>query len=224
VPSDPAVAIVPGGSSASLTTTAAGQNGRFTFSGTAGRRVSLRLTNVTIGTSTFSSAKVSLLNPNGTTLLAPTYFGTSGSFVDTQLLGATGTYTVLIDPQSNATGGVTATLYDVPPDASATVTIGGPGAVLAMAVPGQNGSASFAGAAGQAVSVRLTQVSVGPSCCSSSKVFVLKPDGTSLVAPVYFGTSGKTLAVQLPVAGIFRVVLDPQSASTGNVSVAVTAP
>ena len=224
VPPDPAVTIVPGGASVALTTTVAGQNGRFTFSGVAGRRVSLRLTGVTIGSSTFSSAKVTILNPNGTTLLAPTYFGTSGAFVDTQSLAATGTYTVLIDPQSNATGGVTATLYDVPLDASATVTIGGVGTTLSMAVPGQNGNASFAGAAGQAVSIRLTQVSVGPSCCSSAKVSVLRPDGSTLVAPVFFGTSGKTLAVQLPVAGTFRIVLDPQSASTGNVSVAVTSP
>jgi hypothetical protein len=224
VPPDPAVAIVPGGSSATLTTTAAGQNGTFTFSGVAGRRVSLKLTNVTIGSSTFSSAKVSILKPNGTTQLAPTYFGTSGSFVDTQSLPTTGTYTVLIDPQANAAGGVTATLYDVPPDASANVTIQGPAATLGMGVPGQNGSVSFAGSAGQAVSVRLTGVTVGPSCCSSSKVSVLRPDGTTLVAPTYFGTSGKTLAVQLSVTGTFRIVLDPQSASTGNVSVAVTSP
>jgi subtilisin family serine protease len=224
VPSDPAVAIVPGGASAALTTTAAGQNGRFTFSGVAGRRVSLKLTAVTIGSSTFSSAKVSILNPNGTTLLAPTFFGTNGSFVDTQSLSTTGTYTVLIDPQSTATGSVTATLYDVPPDTSASLTIQGPAATLAMAVPGQNGSASFAGSAGQAVSIRLTGVTVGPSCCSSSKVSVLRPDGTTLVAPTFFGTSGKTLAVQLPVAGTYRIVLDPQSASTGNVSVAVTSP
>jgi hypothetical protein len=65
---------------------------------------------------------------------------------------------------------------------------------------------------------------VGPSCCSSSKVSVLRPDGTTLVAPTYFGTSGKTLAVQLPVGGTFRIVVDPQSASTGNVSVTVTSP
>src|SRR4029450_4170111 len=141
-----------------------------------------------------------------------------------QSLAATGTYTVLIDPQSNATGGVTATLYDVPPDASATGTIGGTGTTLSRAVPGQNGNATFAGAAGQAVSIRLTQVSVGPSCCSSAKVSVLRPDGTTLVAPAFFGTSGKMLAVQLPVAGTFRIVLDPQSASTGTVSVAVTSP
>jgi subtilisin family serine protease len=224
VPPDPTVGIVAGGASATLTTIAAGQNGRFTFSGVAGRRVSLRLTGVTIGSSTFSSAKVSILNPNGTTQLAPTYFGTSGSFVDTQSLPTTGTYTVLIDPQANATGSVTATLYDVPPDASASVTTQGPAATLAMAVPGQNGNASFAASAGQAVSIRLTGVTVGPSCCSSSKVSVLRPDGTTLVAPTYFGTSGKTLAVQLPVGGTFRIVVDPQSVSTGNVSVAVTSP
>jgi subtilisin family serine protease len=224
VPPDPVVSIAPGGASAGLATSVPGQNGRFTFGGVAGRRISLRLTGVTIGSSGASSAKVSILNPNGTTLVSPTYFGTTGGFVDTESLAATGTYTILIDPQSNATGGVTATLYDVPANAAASVTIGGPGATVSMSVPGQNGAVSFSGGAGQSVSIRLTGVTVGTSCCSSAKVSVLKPDGTTLVSPTYFGTSGKTLAVQLSVAGTFKVVLDPQAAAIGNVSVAVTSP
>jgi hypothetical protein len=42
----------------------------------------------------------------------------------------------VIDPQSSAVGAVTATLYDVPPDDSTTLTVGGAPATLAMSVPG----------------------------------------------------------------------------------------
>jgi hypothetical protein len=116
------------------------------------------------------------------------------------------------------------TLYDVPPDASAALAVGGSSATLSMGVPGQNGSATFTGAAGQGVTLRLTNVTIGTSGFSSAKVSVLKPDGSTLLAPTYFGTSGKTLALQLPANGTYRIVLDPQSFATGNATLALTSP
>jgi len=130
-------------------------------------------------------------------------------------LPATGTYSILIDPQSGSTGGATATLYDVPPDASAALAVGGPSAILSMGVPGQNGSATFTGAAGQSVTLRLTNVTIGTSGFSSA-VSILKPDGATLLSPTFFGTSGKTLALQLPANGTYRIVLDPQSFLPGT--------
>ena len=224
VPPDAAGSIVPGGSAATVGMTVPGQNGRLTFSGTAGQRISLRLTNVSIGPSGSASAKVSISTPSGGTLVAPTYFGTNGGFVDLTALPATGTYTILIDPQSNSTGAATATLYDVPPDASAALAVGGSSATLSMGVPGQNGSATFTAAAGQGVTLRLTNVTIGTSGFSSAKVSILKPDGATLLSPTYFGTSGKTLALQLPANGTYRIVLDPQSFSTGNATLALTSP
>jgi subtilisin family serine protease len=224
VPPDAAASIVPGGSATTVAMTVPGQNGRLSFSGTAGRRISLMLTNVSIGTSGSASAKVSISTPSGGPLVAPTYFGTSGGFVDLTALPATGTYTILIDPQSNSTGGVTATLYDVPPDASAALAVGGSSATLSMGVPGQNGSATFTGAAGQGVTLRLTSVTIGTSGFSSAKISILKPDGATLLSPTYFGTSGKTIALQLPANGGYRIVLDPQSFSTGNATLALTSP
>jgi hypothetical protein len=224
VPPDAAASIVPGGTAATVALTVPGQNGRLIFSGTAGRRISLRLTNVSIGTSGFSSTKVSISTPSGGTLVAPTSFGTSGGFVDLTALPATGTYTILIDPQSNSTGGATATLYDVPPDASAGLAVGGSSATLSMGVPGQNGSATFTGSAGQGLTLRLTSVTIGTSGFSSAKISILKPDGSTLLSPTYFGTSGKTLALQLPANGTYRIALDPQSFSTGNATLALTSP
>jgi hypothetical protein len=224
VPPDPVVPIVAGGASASTATTVPGQNARFTFSGVAGGRISVKLTNVTIGSSGSSSSKVSVLNPNGTTLVAAAFFGTNGGFVDAKNLPSTGTYKIVIDPQSTAVGGVTATLYDVPPDDTATLAINGSAATFSMSVPGQNGRATFTGAAGQRVALRLTNVTIGTSSSSSAKVSVKNPSGTNLLAPTFFGTSGKTVVVTLPTAGTYTVVIDPQAANMGGATLSLTSP
>ena len=112
-----APAIVPGGDPVTVTTTSPGEDARLVFEGAAGQRISLKLSDVTIGTSCCSSAKISILKPDGSTLLSASSFGTSGGFIDTKTLPQTGSYRILVDPQSNAVGSVTLTLYDVPEDA-----------------------------------------------------------------------------------------------------------
>jgi hypothetical protein len=119
---------------------------------------------------------------------------------------------------------VTATLYDVPPDDAATLAIRGSPANLLMSVPGQNGKATFTGAAGQHVTLRLTSVTIGTSGSSSAKVSVKNPSGTNLLAPTYFGTSGKTVALTLPTAGTYTVVIDPQAANLGAATLGLTSP
>ena len=68
-----------GGPAVTVGITTAGQKGILTFSGTALQRVSLRLTNSTIG-DPWGGASVSLLDPDGTTL-ASAGFGTSGTYM-----------------------------------------------------------------------------------------------------------------------------------------------
>jgi subtilisin family serine protease len=222
VPPDVQTEIVPGGAPASLATSVPGQNGSFRFDGIAGRRISLKLTNVTIGSSCCNSANVSVLKPDGTTLLSSTSFGQNGGFVDVKTLPATGSYRIVIDPQSNAVGGVTATLYDVPPDPSATGSVGGSAVSLDLLVPGQNGRVFFSATAGSTVTVKLTNVTIGSSCCTSAKVGVVKPDGTAAVSMTYFGTSGKTLAFSPSVTGTYWVLVDPQSNAVGSLTVALS--
>ena len=94
--------IQPGGPAVTVTTTSPGENAEVLFDGVAGRRVALQLAGVTIGTSGCCAARVSILKPDGSTLVSPAYFGTNGSFVDTRSLPETGVYTILVDPQSTA--------------------------------------------------------------------------------------------------------------------------
>jgi uncharacterized protein YhfF len=224
VPPDTTAAITPGGPAVSVTTTVPGQDAALSFDSEAGRRVSIKLANVTIGTSCCSGAKVSLVRPDGVALVSPTYFGTNGGYVDVKTLPVSGTYKIVLDPQSNATGNASVTLYDVPPDASGSVSVGGAGTAVNVTVPGQNARLTFSGTAGQRVTLRLTAVTIGTASSTSAQVSVLTPSGTTLLSPTFFGTNGKTIALTLGAAGTYAIVLDPQGNATGSVTVALTSP
>ena len=223
VPPDVTGTLMPG-AARGVTTTAPGQNARLTFTGFAGGRISLAVRDVAFGASTCCSVKVSILQPNGTYLVVPTYVGTKGAFFDTKALNVSGTYTVVFDPQGTETGNAALTLFDVPPDATGSLAVGGAPVTVPFSTPGQNARLSFAGGAGQAVALTLSEVALGTSTCCGGQVSVFKPDGTRLTGPSYFGTNGKTVNAQLPVAGTYTVLLDPQGTETGSVTAALSQP
>ena len=214
VPPDSSAAITPGGAAVTLADGTPGQNASAQFTGAAGQRISLNLTSMT-----FSQVKVSILNPDGSALVSPQLMVAGGGFVDTRTLPTAGTYTILVDPQAAATGQARLTLYDVPADPSAPVAIGAAGTAVATPVPGQNATVTFGAAAGQGFTVKLTA-----SSYSLAKVSVLNPDGSTLVSARYFGTAGVTFSSTGASAGTYTIVVDPQQAYTGAVTVAVTSP
>lgn len=105
----------------------------------------------------------------------------------------------------------------MPPDASASASTGGPAVTVATTVAGQNAGVSFGGSSGQTVTVSLTAVTV-----ALTTVSVLRPDGSTLVAPSYMTSSGKTISIQLPGAGTYAVVLNPYAAYVGSFTVRIT--
>ncbi len=219
VPQDTTGTIMPGGPPVTVTTTVSGQNALLTFDGTAAQRISLKMTGVTIGTSTCCSSRVSILNPDGTALVSPTFVGTSGGFFDTQTLSVSGVYTILVDPQSSDTGSMTLTLYDVPPDVTTSITPGGSPVTVTTTVPGQNAKSTFNATIGQRISLRMTGVTIGTSTCCSSRVSILNPDGSALVSPTFVGTSGGFFDTQtLSASGVYSILVDPQSSDTGSMT------
>jgi thermitase len=222
VPPDITASISAGGAPVTVTTTAFAQNARLTFNGSAGQRISLKMTGVTMGSSTCCGVTVSIINPNGSYLVQWAYAGTNGGFVDTKTLPATGAYTIVVDPLDLNTGSMTLTLYDVPADATATATAGGSPATVTVAVPGQNARVSFNGTANQNVAVGISSVTIGTSTCCSTYVSILKPDGTALVTPSFYGTNGGVIDTRtLPVSGTYTIVVDPQGADTGSMTLTV---
>jgi len=134
------------------------------------------------------------------------------------MLPASGTYTILVDPQGADVGAATLQLFEVPPDLAGTLTVGGQPVPLSLNTPGQNALLSFTGAGGQRVTIRATGVTVGPSPCCSVSLLLKKPDGAPLASGLA-GTNGGTLTATLPVSGTYTLTVDPQAAGTGGLAV-----
>lgn len=206
--------ITPGGAAVPISITRVGQNARYTFTGTAGQTVSAGLTAVTIPNGT-----VSIIKPDGSTLVGPISFNTNGGAIESQILPATGTYAVFVDPSGTGTGTITLRLYNTP-DVSGTVILNGAVVTPTLTVPGQRARYTFAGTAGQWVNLGLTAVTI-----SSSTVTLLKPDGTTLEAgPI--GTSGGSIdpITTLPTTGTYTIVVDPAGLATGSMTLTLTSP
>jgi hypothetical protein len=216
VPSDLSGSITAGGSAQTLTFSTPGQNARLSFTGAAGQRISVKLSDVTIGSSSCCGAKIWLLKPDGTALVPKTYFGTNGLFVDTKVLPVAGTYKLVLDPQLAATGTATVQLYSVPADLAGTMTIGDSSVTANFSVPGQNARYTFAGTAGKFLTVTVS----GLTMSASTRLIVRKPDGTTLFAG--FVSSDRTLTMTLPVAGTYSLALDPSGAATGSMTLALS--
>jgi len=204
--------ITPGGSSVTVTTALAGQDAVVTFSGTTGQRVSATVTNVTNPTAFLSLVKPDGTNQVSSIALSPSYC--TPCFMDTQTLATTGTYTLWVRHSGTYVGSETLQLYNVPADATGTITIGGSPVSVATTVPGQNAGLTFSGTSGQKVSISLSSGSY--SDCS---VPLKNPDGSTLT---YGGCAGATNFVDtatLGTTGTYTIFIDPQGAATGGVTV-----
>jgi YD repeat-containing protein len=182
-----------------------GQNARLAFSGLAGQRVGLGFTGVTN-----PGSDVSVLNPDGTTLVAATFVGTSGEAITPAPLPTTGAYAVLVDPRRINAGALTVTLSQ---DVVGAIAIGGPPVGLTLSRAGQNARLTFSGTATQPVTLQIAAGAAG------SDVSILNPDGTTLAGPSFAGSSGGTVGqTTLPVSGTYTVVVDPRGINTGNMT------
>ncbi|NBE84082.1 RHS repeat-associated core domain-containing protein [Micromonospora rubida] len=217
VPADAIAGTTPGGSAATLTTTVPGQNAVLSFPGTAGQRISVLGSAGTYGT---YNATAIIRKPDGTNLGSSAYCGAT-CFFDVTTLPVAGTYTILLNPDAAYTGAATLRVYDVPADATAAVTPGGPGVTLTTAVPGQNATLTFPGTAGQVVTVAVTAGTYGQY---NATAIIRKPDGTNLGSSVYCGGTCTFTSVTLPVAGTYTLLVDPSSSTIGGLTGEVRLP
>ncbi|MFF2953379.1 pre-peptidase C-terminal domain-containing protein [Kitasatospora sp. NPDC057965] len=208
--------LVTDGTASTLTTTAPGQNGAWTFTGTTGQRVYIDLSG---GTFTSTKAEVSVLKPDGSTFLASQYCGTSCGF-DTTALPADGTYTVALRASGGVAGSLTAKAWTVPADVTAALPLNGTTSRLTTVTPGQNGVWTFAGTAGQQVAFGF---SGGTLDSLKVQVSVLKPDGSVLHTPRYCGPTCTIATTSLPADGTYRILFDPLGTAVGSMTASVSA-
>jgi len=183
-----------------------GQRARYTFTGTAGQWVNLGLTSVTI-----SSSTVSLLKPDGTTLVSSSFTTSGGSLDPTTTLPATGTYTILVDPAILATGSMTLTLTS---PLTGTITLDGASVPISLTKAGQTARYTFSGTSGQWLSLGFTSVTI-----ASGTVTLLNPSGSPLTSTsVTSSGGGLEPSSTLPTTGTYTIVIDPAGTNTGSIT------
>jgi hypothetical protein len=190
-----------------------GQNALYTFTGTAGQRLSLDVQNVT-----FEKAAVSVLKPDGTLLYSPAttvMSGGTGFHEPNPLLPVGGTYKVKVDPVDGTTGALDVGLYVGFTDVSTTIVSNATPVTITTTVPGQNAKLTFAGTTAQRVSLKLTGVTM-----ASAKVTLYKPDGvTKLGVTRTVGPTGDFIDTQsLTTTGTYKIVVDPVGNATGSMT------
>ncbi|MGH9410197.1 MAG: beta strand repeat-containing protein [Vicinamibacterales bacterium] len=212
VPADVTGTITTDGTPANVTIGTPGQNGSLTFSGTAGHRVSLRISG------SAPSGTVQIRTSTGT-VLGSASSGVLSAFMEPVTLSATDTYTIYVNPGGNATGSLTLNLYDVPADTTGSATVNGSGVGVTLSTPGQNGTVTFSGTASQQVTVHVTGNTISPVT-----IKLLKPDGTPLTSTTSSSTSFNLSSETLPTTGTYTIVIDPGATAIGTLTVTVTHP
>ncbi|MEU7618286.1 IPT/TIG domain-containing protein, partial [Micromonospora rifamycinica] len=180
-----------------------------------GQRASVHLADGTFGSCGISTAK--LLDPFGRTAASAGCVGATG-FIDTVTARTAGTYTLLLAASSTATGSISATVREVPADATAGTTAGGEAVTVTTTVPGQNGGVTFAGSTGQRVSVKLSGGTYGTY---NAAVTLRRPGGGTVASHGSCGTACFLDTTVLPAEGTYTLVVDPQAATTGTITVQV---
>lgn len=195
---------------ATPTLTVPGQRARYTFDGTAGQRINLGITGVSILSST-----VSILRPDGTKWEVTTVGPSGGSLDPLTALPETGTYTVMVEPVSNYTGRMTLALSS---PITGSLALDGPSAPVNLTKPGQTARYTFDGKAGQWVTLGMTSVDI-----TSSAVTLMTAEGT-ILASTAVGTAGGALEDQnpLPTTGTYTVLIDPVGSYTGKMTVTLS--
>ncbi len=192
--------------------TTAGDPAWMTFSGTAGMRVSLRVSNVSI-----SGWSVAIQTSSGSTVASCGQNCNYGSnFIDATTLPSDDTYTVRLT--TGSTGNATITIWNIPPDASANgaaPTASGSSATVSITTPGQNGAISFPGTAG----TRLSWLVSGGAGYGSTTLFA--PNGTQIAVCGHSCNNGSGFVepITLPADGTYTFFLDPPWDWTATVTI-----
>ncbi|MEU7828647.1 RHS repeat-associated core domain-containing protein [Nonomuraea sp. NPDC049129] len=163
---------------------------------------------------TFSGClPITVFGPDGTTLFSQSMCSSTWEWELPEGSKA-GTYAVLLDPQDDQTGKVDV-LASAVADATTELTLDGAQGTLTTTVPGQQAAFTFTGTAGQRVFTKLGMPTGTKACDVAASVRA--PDGTELVKDnCVYQVDSFLDTVTLPVAGTYRVAVDPKGLVTGG--------
>jgi hypothetical protein len=204
-----------------FTTSRPGQNARYTFSGTANQRLTLRAT-TTSGNFSYGGV-IRVLRANGTQVGSDYALPISSDVLyNLPLLPGTETYTVFVSPNKDGTGQITIRLFDA---ATGTVAVGGSVASFTPNPAGQYARYTITPnlTVGQnlGIGLKVTGASTG-----STQINVLDPSGNpiaggSTTISNLLNTVGE-LDITAQTAGAYLIDLLPLSPSTPTLALTVS--
>ncbi len=191
--------------------TAPGQNARFSVPVSAGEVVSVKASSSTFKKSTYN-LEWRLPAPSGE-LLSGHFIFAGGGFLR-QEFAASGTYTLVVNPEDADTGAVTLTVYDASDHTGSTLTPTEEGAseTFPVEVPGQHNLITFSGSKEEEISL------VASKGNFDGKVVLKSPAGSTLgSASIHPEPETRWIEpITLPEAGTYTIVLEGQEAQTGK--------
>lgn len=205
----------------------AGRNGRFSFTAEAGKGYGLAVAGLSF-TPPGATLAVTLRKGDGTFLTNCTFTASGSCDLSPTSFATAGTYLLDFDPS-----GLSAASFNLllSKDASGTITVDAADpTVIAIDRAGQNARYSFAGAAGQQVSVVLTGNTLDDGNVNTNNntdLFVFKPSspntGQLTSATITTIQSGIALDLTLPETGTYTVLLNPKGLDQGSINAQVKA-
>lgn len=209
VPPDVTGPITPGrpGAPVAVALATPGQVARLTFNGTANQKVQARVTGNTLG-----QVSVSVRRPDGTSVTTSSSDDASFNGI-ARVLSADGVYTVLVDPADDNAGSLNVALNDAS-DVTGTIVPGGPPVTVSTVIAEQEARLTFAGTAGQRVSLLASNHTAG-----ISNVGIVSPSGTTLRSGAVGSVSEFVDPVTLATTSDnYAVVFDPINNNFGSVT------
>jgi hypothetical protein len=132
-------------------------------------------------------------------------------------LPTTGTYKFVITPASTLKGKWTVAAWDVPADATGTITTDGTQTTQTYSAPGQNGTLTFSGTAGQRIS--LLAGAGNATVIKSVTVGIKAPSGATVLASTSVGFGGMFFEpMTLTETGTYTITANPPTYTTGTVA------
>jgi len=208
VPDDVSGTITPGGASVTPDLSIPGRNARYTLTTPVNSRVSLLVSPGPVGT---------VAVQNGSTTVTSTSMTAVAQFVEPWAF-ATG-QTIFVDPNGASSGSPTLTAYDVPPDTTGSIAIGGPAVPVTLLTPGQNGTLTFTPSTNQQVTVHVTGNSMGMVTVS-----LLDGAGQTLASNQSLFGNFDLSTVSVTAGTTYQIKVDPSGANTGTLNVTVSNP
>lgn len=205
-----------GDTAQSFSTSTPGENLYFTFSGTAGGYMSLAFNKIVEASGSFS---YSVYEPNGTYYNGGTCYTTYGG-CDLPMLNmpTTGTYSVIVVPNGTSTMSFDSVVMN--DSNEGTLAFNTPTNV-SMPQFGQHDVYTFTAQAGQNLALYESNLSTSPSGYGISG-YVIGPSG-SVLATITPSSNATLNLPNLAQSGTYTVVLAPEYASTGSLTVSISA-